>query len=448
LRNRFIKDTAFLWTGSAMTQLCYLLTSVLLARSLGPADLGRYNVADKVYIFCFFIANLGLNNVTIVRYSHATGSKDKEAQTLALAAFVKIYLLMAFAIVVLGFFVCPYAAEHWVRCETVGYYSWALCLMGLIDIMRALAIALLLGARHMKEVARLESAVGLVRVIVLTLAIAGGYGLQGVIFGSVFSALLWSLMGCRFYYLLRRAEGPERPPPFREVLKALPRARMKNFFTLGFFIALNKNLMEIAIIFGSIFLARYSFYDTGQIRIATILMLGLILLLGGVTRNLLPTLGFKLGETKQKDISHMGKTLLKVSLVSGLVFVALTALFLLVVPWVVRFLYGSEYKECVRIIWILSAAHLVWGFGVIIEPFYIYTQRIKLCVAINTILFVLIIPCGYFLAKSFGVVGVAWYLTATRVLLVVHLFYIAVFFLRRRRAVHSSGPSHASADRQ
>lgn len=434
VRNKFIKDTAFLWVGSLVTQATYIITSSMLARYLGPADYGRYELVTAFYKICFLITNFGLINVTIIRYSHATGGMDDEAKTLALAAFFKIYLIMSTAIVVVGFFLCPIAGHLRWEDRTLGYYAWALCILGFIDVMRALAIAALQGARHMKHVAAFESAIALVRLMVLVLAVVGFFGLGGVIIGLLIAAFISSLMGLRFFHLMRKRGGPEAPPSLGRVFKALPRARMKDFFTLGFFIALNKNMMEIVFSFGSIFMAWYcSFSDTGHLRIACILVLGLQLILGGINRNILPTLGFRLGDEGKKGVLHLGRALLKYSLGSGVFFIVTTGLFLLVVPWIVKFLYGAAYMESIRILLIICVSHLFLGFSVIVEPFYIYAGKIKLCVAINTALFILIIPTGLLAGYLFGVMGIAWYLSAARMLVIVHLVYIILYFRRHRR---------------
>lgn len=434
VRNKFVKDTAFLWIGSLVTQATYIITSSMLARYLGPADYGRYELVTAFYKICFLITNFGLINVTIIRYSHATGGMDEEAKTLALAAFFKIYLIMSTAIVVVGFFLCPIAGQMRWEDKTLGYYAWALCVLGFIDVMRALAVAALQGARHMKHVAAFESAIALVRLMVLVLAVLGFFGLGGVIIGSLIAAFLSSLMGLRFFHLMRKRGGPEAPPTLSKVFKAMPRARMKDFFTLGFFIALNKNMMEIVFSFGSIFMAWYcSFSDTGHLRIACILVLGLQLILGGINRNILPTLGFRLGDEGKKGVLHLGRSLLKFSLGSGVFFIVTTGLFLLVVPWIVKFLYGAAYMESIRILMIICVSHLVMGFAVVVEPFYIYAGRIKTCVLINLILSCLMVLSGLFAAKFFGVTGVAWYLSVTRMLVIVHLLYIILYFRRHRK---------------
>ncbi|MBU0756215.1 MAG: oligosaccharide flippase family protein, partial [Planctomycetes bacterium] len=419
LKSKFVKDTVFLQAGTFITVGTYVLTSMLLARSLGPTELGRYDLANRFYDFCFFIANLGLINVTVVRYSQAMGLKSREDQILALAAFLKISLIMAVAVLALGYLLCPFVGETLYGDRRVGFYSWILCTMGLIEIMRVMAKATLLGARRMKEMACLESAIALTRLLVLVLAVVGGFELLGVILGTVLHAGLSSLMGLRYYILLRREPGPEHPPAIREVIRALPRATMKQYFAQGFFIALNKNLMQIVLMFATFFMATISFRDTGLLRIATILLWGLQLLLSGVTQNLLPTLGFKMGHAGHRDITRMGGTLLKVSLVSGLLFLTLTGLFLICIPWVIDWMYGPQYRECIRIVLILASAHLIMGFGVISEPFYIYADRLKTAVKINVVIFALLIPAGYLGTKQFGVIGVAWYLATARFLVIV-----------------------------
>ncbi len=440
LKSKFAKDTVWLGLGMLMVQGTYVITSPLLSRYLSPADFGRYDIAFKIYYFCFFLANMGLINVTVVRYSHAAGSSDNEAKTLALATFAKINLLMAAVILVLGFFLSPLAGERLLHDRSVGFYGWVLCFLGVIDIMRAFSLATLLGARHMKQVSFFEAAIGLVRLLVMVLAVVGGHGIAGIIYGSLIAQGFASIMGLRFYFILRRVQGQERPPRLYNVIKAFPRARMKEFFKLGFMIAINKNIGEFVLMWGAFLMAwGRGFWSTGQFRIATILMGALVLLLNAVTRNFLATLGFKLGVAGKKDVESMGGLFFKVSLVSGLLFAAMTGLFLLAVPWIVGFVYGSEYRESIRLIMIISLSHIFLGFGVIVESFYIYANRLKTQIKINLVIFILIVPSGYLAMRLFGADGVAGYVSVVRGLVLVHLVYIFLYF-RRVRAEKRKAP--------
>ena len=165
-----------------------------------------------------------------------------------------------------------------------------------------------------------------------------------------------------------------------------------------------------------------------------------------MTRNLLPHLGFELGASGRKGVLHLRGTLFWVSLVTGVIFIALTGVFLLVLPRMLDLLYGAEYRDCFRLILIIASSHLVLGFGVIVEPFYIYAGRIKTCVAINLILFGLLVPLGYYLKLVAGTEGVAWYLAAVRLAIVFHLMYIAAYYIRcGRRAVRRA--ERAAGDR-
>ncbi|MHC4942859.1 MAG: lipopolysaccharide biosynthesis protein [Planctomycetota bacterium] len=432
LKSKFIKDMLFLQAGTLFTAGTYMLTSILLARHLGPYELGRYGLADRIYTFCFFLVNMSLINVTIVHYSQATGMKNVKKQVQALAAFLKLYAVMIVAILALGFYLCPLAGEAFYQDREVGLFGWLLCFMGLFDIMRAMVMALLQGLRRMGRVAWLDSSVALLRLLIVLGIVLLDYGLRELIYAMVAHALLSSLVGFGFYAKQRKEEAPEKAPRLAEILKAVPSAPMKQFFSLSLFIALNKNMYEIAGIYGTFLMAKVSFSDAGYLRIAWVIMWGLTLLLGAVTRNLLPTLGFKLGNEEGMDISKMGGALAKVSVASGVLFAALTGLFLLVLPWLVDLLYGEQYMDSVNIVMIIASSHLVFGFAVILDSFYIYANRIRLSVIINFILFILLLPLGYLGMVYFGQTGVAWYLAAVRIVVVVHLVYIFIYFRRAR----------------
>jgi len=254
LKSKFFRDTAYLQAGVFITAFSYIITSVLLARSLGPEDLGRYDLAYRFYGLCYFLANMGVINVSVISYSQAAGRNDAEGKLTALASFLRIYFLIALLIVTLGFFICPWSGEFFYLDSDLGYYGWILCILGLIEIVKSFVTAALLGARFMKQIALYESAIAIVRVLVLVLAIVGGFALAGVIYGSVISAVISSFMGIRLYALARKYGGDQKPPKLKKVILAVAKAPIRHFFSLGVLIAINKNLSELKNIFATFFM--------------------------------------------------------------------------------------------------------------------------------------------------------------------------------------------------
>lgn len=436
---QFFKDTVVLQIATLVQVATYTATSVMTARYLGEVDLGRWNSSREIYQLAWFLVSAGVVNATVSKYSEAVGRQDRAECVNALAAMLRIGSLTSLAVLVAGFSLGPWIGRHFYDDAQVGWYGAVLCIAGLFEVVRGLTVAALLGTRQMREYAWFDMTTNLLRTIVVWAVLAAGWGMRGVVFAFLVHMVVAGGMALRWYARARDGHAKLAPPPLREVLAAVPRARVKHIFGLGYLIALNKTMATVVPRFGLLLIPALpaltqaeAFEKNGHYGIAQHLSWGLSLALTGVVQTLLPALGLKLG-SQNLGFSEMGGLLRRVSLVAGGLMIAATVLSVPVVYLVIHLFYGPEFADSFEYYLWITAGNLFLGFTVVVEPFYIYSGRLKLAVPINlalaTVALIGIVVGGHL----YGPIGVAAAAGLCRSLPLVHLVYMRVYFRRAGR---------------
>lgn len=427
---RFVRETAIMQGGMVVTLFTYLLTSVLLARGLGPHEFGRYTTAFALYSFAFFIGNLGVTTVTVSRYARATGEKDQPARVAALASFLKAFGLMSAFLLLLGLALPPLAGMVYDD-RGIGWYALALCLLGPVEMMNAFMLVTLQGGRRPQDYALYDNACGVTRLFAILFALLAFGGLKGVVIAYLVSGVFYTLFAVRLYQVVRREAHPvEAPPPLRDVLRAVPRADIHGLFSTGTQIALGKNGAQMLRNFALLLVGN----EAGNIRLAHFRVAFTYIwaiqqLLGGLQRTFLPVLGVRMGASGG-DFAKFRHDVIKVCVVSGLLFIAVTAVFVIAAPLAIHLLYGPQYEGAVELVYVMAVGHLVLGFSVVSEAFYIYTGKVALGTRLNVAMLVILAVLAFVLVKLYGVDGGAWLFVIAQLFGIVHLAVIGWTFTR------------------
>lgn len=431
---KFVRDTIILQAGMAVTMATYVVTSVLLARGMGAKDFGRYNTAFALYGIVYFLANIGVTTAAISNYAQAVGRGDEDGKIRSLAAYLKSFVVMGVVIMVVGSLLpwfCVVAYDD----RDIGIGAWLLCLLGPLQLLNGFVLVVLQGARRMADYVLYDNACGILRVLLLMDAVLAGLDIIGVIVVYLISGVLASLLGLRMYALTRvNADRHDAPPALRDVIRALPHAQTGSLYSQGTLIAVSKNMGELI---RNLTMSAIGFVAgptaTGHFSVAYRYIWALQSLLGGLGKNLLPAMGFRLSKTEH-DMGRFAKDLLRIALVAGVFFVVLTAVFVAIAPWLLHLLYGPEYDDAIRMTFYMAIGHLSLGAAVVIDPFYIYTKQLGTLVKLNlSLFFSVVVPMGYVLITRYGAEGGALALSGCQLLLFIHIVVIVRFLRKVRR---------------
>jgi len=442
VRTRFVREAAVLQAATFVQGGCYFLTSVMTKRFLGMNDMGRWNTAREIFMFAYFLVSMGVVNAAVSRYSEAMGRRDRAGCVETLASMLKIGAISSTLVISLGFLLGPAAAEHFYGDATIGHYSALLCIAGLFEVVRGLTVVSLLGTRQMRAFAWFDITTNLMRVGLVFGALAGGWGVAGVVWAFLAHMALAGAVALRFYQRARAGEPRVAPPGLREVLAAIPGASIMHVFGRSYLLALNKSMntlvprvgMLLIPALGQLQATGEAFAQNAAYSIGYVLSWGLGLAMGGVTQALLPALGLKVANP-DTPFERMGGLLRRVSLLAGSVMVAATLLSLPVMYLVVKFFYGQGAEDSFEYYCWLTSGNLFIGFTCVVEVFYIYSGKLKQAIPFNFLLAVLYLAGILWCGHVFGPIGVAAAAGLGRSVGLFHLIYMGVYFRRARGRV-------------
>ncbi len=430
LGRKFVRDAAWLQSGSGLQTLASFGTSIGLAFLLGPELLGNYFTAVSLYSLLFFTLNPGVPQVVVARLSEAVAAKDQAAMRAWMAYFVVVSGSMGALLLAAGSVLGPIAEQQYGD-AAIGRWAWVLCVTALAGLPQHLVVACLQATRRMDLLARLEGGGEVVRTIcTLEGAVLGG--LPGAVLGFTVAQVLLSFLALSVWL---KADLPDRYglPRLRTLARSLREAPVKTGLKQGILVGLNKNIAGVVylhlpslVLAGAAGPSAVAFF-----RIALRLMSVPQTLGTGIGRTLLPAMGQLKG---RGEAGGVGRALRKVTLGSGCLMAVVVAGFLLFVPVLVGAFYGDGYSAVVSLAVILGVGAVGLGFAIGQEAFYIVTGRLALSVKINGCLFLALLPIMVWMIRGSGATGAAWFVTTAQCTSLIHLAMVGVILRREARA--------------
>jgi O-antigen/teichoic acid export membrane protein len=110
---------------------------------------------------------------------------------------------------------------------------------------------------------------------------------------------------------------------------------------------------------------------------------------------------------------------------------------------VIRIFYGPDAQDAFTYYWIQTLGNLFIGFMTVIDPFYIYSGRLKFAVRVNFLLAAVAVGTIFLGARLGGPIGVSAAVGLCDAYGLFHLVYMWLYF---RRARLRSGPSPGTPD--
>jgi len=329
----FAKDTALTLVARVIGLGLALLSSVIIARALGPDGTGVYTLAILFPLLILTVANLGLGPATVYYVAQDKYSlKEVFGNSIVMSSIIGAVASLLGLVLVVFF-------QGWVFPDVPRLYlGLALILVPANLFSQQYVNQILLGARRIREFNAVSIAHKFLFLLFVFVATVGlGLGIGGAIWASILSSLLLCLA---LFLWLRRIAGGVRFRPnlayIRDTLHYGVKAHLGNI--IGF---LNYRI-EVFLLGAFLPVSAVGFY-----AVAVALAEKLWFVSESASTVLFPTISAERDEQERKAFTPLvSRNILLITAIGA------SALFF-VSPWVIVLLYSGEYLPTVQLFRIL-----------------------------------------------------------------------------------------------
>ncbi|MCM0084045.1 oligosaccharide flippase family protein [Geomonas sp. Red32] len=429
---RAIEDVVVSMVPQAVSVVTGFLTSILVARGLGPKGMGSYALILSVSGLAAALSDLGISQTAIRFASRAADNHDREGQFAVLRWAFRLRMLLVVAVSLLAFIFAPVVADRiWHEQSLAGFVRISL-LIGLFSALASIPTIYFQSLKRFKMNAVVSVGQTLAAFVgILAIAVKQSWSIDHVIWVSVVAGGLGAIV---FMVLVPR-DSFLRSRDFDRPLSSLPMGllrapRLDSDSTMdktgansfAFFMVLSSILVSVTLR-ADVWLMGFFLdkADVGRYSVATRFTLPLVIVLGALNTALWPRASALV--TLEKTVETMKKTL-KMSVLLSLGAVAYSIIAPLATPYV----FGSTYAQGILLAQILCIRYclslLICPIGVIGYSF----GMVRVYWVINLLQLLSVIGCNVFLLPRIGAVGAAWALVVNEII----GFVLSAVFIRRR----------------
>jgi len=390
------KGSFFLISGTAMSTVILAITSIIVARFLGPELYGQYNLSLVIPNLLFLIADLGISQ-GIIKF---TANFNLRAETNRIAGIVK-NLLMVKALIGAAIFLVNYvfadvfASFFFQRPELAPYIRIGSTAV-LFQVMYTTAISLFVGLDKTQYNALATNIQSIAKGIFSVLLIVLGFGLAGALAGHVIGYVAATVFGILvFIPIIRKRDNSI------EKSSTVGDLKLMISYSVPLYIAIL--LAGFAPFYQSVVLAVFTTdVAIGNYRAAANFLALLAIISGPITTALLPAFS-KLDSSPKQKIKAFFKLANKYT---ALIIVPATILIMTLSEEIVQAVYGSTYTLASAFLTTFCLTYLLVGIGYLTLPsLYNGLGDTKTTLKMGMVTFGVLLILSPLLTKFFSVQG-------------------------------------------
>ena len=403
LKHKFVADTLALQTGTFISMLFTLAQSAVLARFLGPKDYGCYVLVLSIDGIAGLASFLNYHSAVVSRLTPAWFRKDKASILYQLGFYLKTRLFIGIFTGLIGFTLGPIIGEVLYNRRDLGELSRWLAFNALISSPYFLLITLLAAIREMRYVMILEITAAFISFVGYFTILFLGYRLGGIVVATVMISITSAAIALPFYIIIVYRQWEQVLPNCRSLLSALKQVSLLHNLKLGFLTSLDGSLKSLLDLFPVLLLGKYSSSEeAGFYRLGTRIISFPMMLMTGIIRNILPTLG----QVGNEPVIFR-KKYWKIVALSSTSIALISIVVLAVAPFFIQIVYGHAYSPTIDLVWILGISVVTAGFGVGPANVYILFDRVGSLLNIRLLIMLVCMPIGFIFVQKWGAAGAA-----------------------------------------
>ena len=374
----FVRDVGMLQIGTVLSTGLAVLASVIFARVLGAENYGIYSLIFAFTGLIGIFKNFGTERVCLTLLPEAYARKDKQEIKNILTYFFKITLLTAGTISLLAIIFAPFLSDLLYDNPQIGRLArWVL----LANIFAAGFLFLTVSLQSVRKIKYLTILEIINKTLYKVLPIAFvliGFGLLGIVWGHLFSAILFLFFS--FFIYAKLARRNEYFPSFRELILNFNKIKFRKYFNFGFLIAIDNNLGNLTSLLPVIFLGMFALpQEVAYFKIALAYITIPSLLIGPVSR----ILAVQLPKSKTYGLKLLKEHFFKTSFYSGLIAIFMVLPLFILAPFLIKLFYGQEFLSSIPLIYYLAVITVLSGFSIGFGAIYRTLNKMKIPIVLN-----------------------------------------------------------------
>jgi PST family polysaccharide transporter len=354
---RFFREGTMLQIGSFLNTGLSTLASILLVRTLGADEYGKYVIVIASIGLISWVTDPGLDIGALTRLAPQAASQERMAIEESLAIYVRASLIF---LVGIGFAVFPFVPllmDQYFHAPAL-VIPVLLWIMGNMTQVATRMIVLVLQAfRFSCSLVWFESLSTLVSNLFRIVGVVMGFGVVGVATGYVVGGIVTAVIAL-YWYRATRKYTPSLPS-IRHLVTRVRRVSISAFVKQGLVIMFDRRLSGLLPMLPVFFLGRYAtLQQVGYYELAFGVATTGFLLVSGFSR----LIQIQLPRSFAQGYVVLRKHYLQSALGTGLLSSVILGAIGLSASWLVPFVYGAEFKPAVPLVWACIIGLIPVGF--------------------------------------------------------------------------------------
>jgi O-antigen/teichoic acid export membrane protein len=254
-----------------------------------------------------------------------------------------------------------------------------------------------------------------------------GFGLAGIVWGyllTIIGSMVFSILVYRNF-----ARRNELVPAFSEILVNFYQVKIKKYFKFGFVMAVDKNISTLFNILPLLILGYLaSSAEVANLKIALAYLALSNVFLAPISR----LLQVQLPKAKVAGVKDLKANFYKSSFFAGLIFFFIVLASLIIAPYLIGIVYGSEFNLSIKLVYPLALSVIFSGFSIGLGSIYRTINKNIYAIAINLASLISGFILMFFILKFTSPLNaiVALIIYWSFFSLVAHFSYLRNYFLK------------------
>ncbi|WP_407356690.1 oligosaccharide flippase family protein [Methanolobus sp. WCC5] len=397
---KIIIGTVHSFSSIIVVRILTILTSVIVARFLGPASLGILSIFQNIHGIFGTLTQTTISTGT-TKFVAEYKAKNKDKLSDFLSTILISVLFMSVSISIIYFLMSDYIANNIYGEPLIALLIKLSSITLLVGSLTSFQNSILQGMQKIKKIA-IIGAVNSTFTLILTYFFVLKMSIVGVIIASIICALVMFFIYTPILYKELRSDTIH-------IKKYFHIEYFKQILNYSFPLFIGGLILRPARLYGQTALAlSQSFVEVGYFRIAFGLYSMFSYLPAAISIPLLPLIS-EININEDNKHTRIYSQILRIVIISILPVCVLSILFS---KQIIIFIYGKEYIEATVVTQVLLLSAFLGSISSVIENLFLGSGNTWQIFYINVYMAITFVVSSYFLVPMYGVTGLgfAWFL--------------------------------------